>query len=181
MSVLFLVCYNFIRMFFVRIRNYESRLSWVQRISPFCRLKVSRYGRLNLDYNIQIEAGSDIQVHENGVLHIGSRTYMNRYCMISVQNAVSIGDNCMFGPGVKIFDNNHCFSAQSGVSSELKTAPISIGNNCWIVSDVVLLKGTVVGNNCVIGAGCVISGNIPDGTLVTQKKELQLKKIIDRV
>lgn len=97
--------------------------------------------------------------------------------MISVQESVSIGENCMFGPGVKIFDNDHCFSAQNGVSSQLKTAPIHIGRNCWLASDVIVLKGSVIGDNCVIGAGCIISGNIPDGSLVKQDRKLQITKI----
>ncbi len=74
----------------------------------------------------------------------------------------------MFGPGVKIFDNNHRFSKEHGVSTELSTAPISIGDNCWLASDVIVLKGSTIGDNCVIGAGCVISGDIPAGSVVRQ-------------
>ena len=43
---------------------------------------------------------------------------------------------------------------------------IIIGNNCWIASNVVILKGTKIGNNCVIGAGCIVSGIIPDNSIV---------------
>ena len=172
-----LIAYNLIRFCLLKICHVSSNFSFIQRISPFCRFRIYQQGRVILGYNTQIENGSDLQVHGNGILQIGSRCYMNRYCMVSVQESVSIGENCMFGPGVKIFDNNHCFSAQNGVSGQLKTAPIHIGRNCWLASDVIVLKGSVIGDNCVIGAGCIISGNIPKGSLVKQDRKLQITKI----
>ena len=49
--------------------------------------------------------------------------------------------------------------------------------NVWIASDVVLLKGTDIGDNCVIGAGCVIRGKVPAGSLVTRSGELLELKV----
>lgn len=83
----------------------------------------------------------------------------------------------MFGPSVKIFDNNHRFTKENGVLSSLKTDEIIIGNNCWIASNVIILKGTHIGDNCVIGAGCIVSGNIPSNSLVKCKNELEISEI----
>lgn len=100
--------------------------------------------------------------------------------MISVKNSVTIGEGCRFGPGVKIFDNDHVFDAENGVSDRHVSAPITIGNHCWIAANVVILKGTQIGNNCVIGAGAVVHGTIPDGSLVTATRELVVRPIGDR-
>ena len=97
--------------------------------------------------------------------------------MISAHQKVQIGANCMFGPSVKIFDNNHRLSKEQGVSSALKTDEITIGNGCWIASDAIILKGTYIGDHCVIGAGCIVSGEIPSNSLVKCKTELELTSI----
>jgi acetyltransferase-like isoleucine patch superfamily enzyme len=80
----------------------------------------------------------------------------------------------MFGPGVKIFDNNHQHSPETGVSGQLNTAPIFIGDNSWVASDAIILKGTHIGKNCVIGAGCIVRGEVPDGSMVIIKSHLTI-------
>ena len=152
----------------------------VQRISMRCALKIFDQSSLNIGQNCELAYGCCIEAHGQGVLQIGDHVYMNRYCMLSCQNAISIGSGCIFGPGVKVFDNNHQFSAEEGVSQKLNTAPINIGKNCWIASDVVILKGVTIGDNCLIGAGCIISDDVPSGMMVKQDKHLTMTPIRKR-
>ena len=159
------------------IRHKRIKGSYIQRISHKACLKIFGEGVLLLGRNLQIEADCDFQVHKNGQLSIGDKTYFNRFCMISAQHSIKIGSNCMFGPGVRIFDNNHRYSRYQGVSSELNVGKIEIGNNCWIASNVIILKNTIIGDNCVIGAGCVVSGIIKSGSLVKQKNNLIIEDI----
>lgn len=44
--------------------------------------------------------------------------------------------------------------------------PISIGNNCWIVSNVSIMPGVTIGNGCIIGVGAVVTKNMPDNSLI---------------
>lgn len=141
----------------------------IQRISPLCALKIFGNGNLAIRRNCEFASYCDFEVHGKGMLSIGEKTYMNRYCMISAHEEVTIGDGCMFGPGVKIFDNDHIYSPENGVTTKLKTAPVRIGNHCWIASDVIILRGTTIGDKCVIGAGCIVKGNVPAGTVVKGK------------
>ncbi len=167
---LFLILYNFIRILFHKLRfGKRFQVHPLQRIAPSCRLKLFQEGTLEIGRNTEFAPGCDFEVHGQGHLSIGAGTYFNRYCMISTHRSVKVGEHCMFGPGVRIFDNNHKFSKSGGVSSELSCDEISIGDRCWIASNVIILKGSHIGNNCVIGAGCIISGDVPDGTLVKQK------------
>ena len=55
-----------------------------------------------------------------------------------------------------------------------------MGRSCWIASDVVLLKGADIGDNCVIGAGCIIRGKVPAGSLVTRSGEQTTRPIKTR-
>jgi acetyltransferase-like isoleucine patch superfamily enzyme len=129
---------------------------------------------MEIGRNCEFAHGCDFEAHGSGTLEIGEGTYFNRYCMISAHDSVKVGKLCFFGPGVRIFDNNHKFSKEQGVSSELSTAPIVIGNHCWIASNAIILKGTTIGDNCVIGAGCIVHGEIPDGTLLKYKQEQEI-------
>lgn len=149
----------------------------LQRISPHCALKLFEKGQMKIGRNCEFAHGCDFEVHGSGTLEIGYGTYFNRYCMISAHDYVRIGKRCFFGPSVKVFDNNHKYSKESGVSTDLSTAPVIIGDHCWIASDVIILKGTTIGNNCVVGAGCIVHGVIPDGTLVRCKQEQEFIRL----
>lgn len=144
----------------------QWHVHWMQRISPLANLKIFDQGNLYIGRNTEISSYCDFEVHGNGILKIGTKTYFNRFCMISAHENVTIGSGCMFGPCVKVFDNNHKYSQERGVSTDLTTAPIVIGNNCWIASDVIILKGSTIGDNCVIGAGCIICGTIEKGSVI---------------
>lgn len=175
--VITLIC-NLVRLAIAKLKygkRYES--SVIERISNRTSVTLFGKGSLKLGRNIELAPYVDIQVHGSGQISIGERTYMNRYCMISCQGQVNIGSNCMFGPGVKIFDNNHRFAKDKGVSSELKIGKVIIGNNCWIASDAVILKGARIGDNSVIGAGCIIDGIVPPNSLVKLSRKLDIESI----
>jgi len=118
-----------------------------------------------------------IIVDENAELKIGDRVYFNEDVMISCKGSVKIGNGCKFGPNVKIFDNNHKFNAENGVSEMHSVGSVEIGENCWVGTNAVLLKGAKIGNNSVIGAGCVISGEIPAKSIVTQGRDLSIQSM----
>ncbi|WP_309762561.1 acyltransferase [Chryseobacterium sp. SORGH_AS_1175] len=82
------------------------------------------------------------------------------------------------GKNVKLYDHNHAYETfpEFKVSySEFNTSPIRIGNNCWLGSNVTVLKGVTIGDNCIIGAGCTVYRDIPANTTVLNSQELVLK------
>ena len=132
------------------------------------KLRLSSGARVTLGDRVESDGRVYITAAYAGQLNIGSGVYFNDGAVISCLGKINIGENTLFGPGVKIFDNNHRFSREEGVSRVCDAGCITVGRNCWIASDVVLLKGTEIGDNCVIGAGCVIRGKVPAGSLVTR-------------
>lgn len=175
-TALLLILYNGIRSAVKKLLHPgRFRVAWIQRISPRCTLRLFDRGVLKIGRNCDFAPYCDLEVHGKGVLEIGEGCYFNRYCMISAHQEVTIGNRCMLGPGVKVFDNNHRHSPETGVSPELTTEPIAIGDGCRIASNVIILKGAKIGKNCVIGAGCIISGIIPDGSVVRVRQTLEIR------
>lgn len=103
-----------------------------------------------------------------GDIVIGDDVFFNNGCGLHAMDRIEIGDQTVFGENVHVYDHNHRF-ADPDVSYKdqgYTTAPVTIGRHCWIGSNVTVLKGGSVGDNSVIGAGCVISSPIPANSIV---------------
>ena len=178
---------NNARNIFNRVRFFSLRHIWRKKISfsgkiLFSRelkLKIGRGACVAFGKNVENDGRLFITAAHYGNLKVGSGVYFNDGVVISCLGIIEIGDNTLFGPGVRIFDNNHVFGPL-GVTREWREGCIKIGKNCWIASNVVILKGADIGDNSVIGAGCVISGKIPAGSKVTLGAELKIEKIEER-
>lgn len=139
-------------------------------------------------YGKKIKIGSKVHFRKNfnvliekyGKLFIGRACFFNHNCSINVLESVRIGDDCIFGENVKIYDHNHIFKYSNKLIKEqgFKTEEITIGNNCWIGSNVVILKGANIGNNVVIGAGCIVAGKIEDNMIMKRNCDYKVEKII---
>ncbi|WP_294199939.1 acyltransferase [uncultured Chryseobacterium sp.] len=121
-----------------------------------------------------------ILVEKNAKLTIGDGVFMNNFCSVNCLDSISIGENTLFGENVKLYDHNHLYTAvpEFKVSnSDFSTAPIKIGKNCWLGSNVTVLKGVSIGDNCIIGAGCTIFKDIPSNTKVINQQQLILNSV----
>ena len=158
----------------LRMLWYINRHFWIIFYRLFYRGKIVMPAscRFRFGFNIIIDAPS-------AKVKIGNKCFFNNYCSINALNYIEIGDNTFFGENVKIYDHNHKYSnpdvpiANQGFSS----APIRIGSNCWIGSNVVILKGVTIGGHCVIGAGCIIHKDIPANTIVVNCQNLSIQEI----
>ena len=120
---------------------------------------------------------SNIQANK-GKIVIGHDTFLNSGCTIVSCEGIKIGARCAFGTNVSIYDHDHVFVAVGEQDwNSTKTSQIEIGDNCWLGCNVVILRGSKIGNNCVIGAGTVIKDDIPDSSLVYQNRINIVKKI----
>lgn len=100
-------------------------------------------------------------------LHIGDRAGMRAWCTISVADEVNIGDDVVFGASVTVVDSNHTWRQGNPrvLDNELATAPIAIGRGSWLGDRAVVLPGAEIGERCAIGAGAIVNGTIPDGSI----------------
>ena len=98
---------------------------------------------------------------------------MNYGTKVIAHESISIGSFCLIGPNVGIydFDHRHELDGTTFGAQGMETDPVVIDDNVWIGANAVILKGTRVGSNTVIGAGAVVSGEIPPNSLVFDRKE----------
>lgn len=82
-----------------------------------------------------------------------------------IGRGTTIGDNVMMGPECYIYTRNHAFSRTDVPMREQGMQdfkPVTIGNDVWIGARVTILPGVKIGNGCIIGAGSVVTKNLPD-------------------
>lgn len=119
-----------------------------------------------------------LMIDKKAHISIGDYVFFNNFCSISSMGGVKIGNDCIFGENVKIYDNDHTFNMPSKIKeSGYHISDIKIGNDCWIANNVVILRGTTIGSHCVIGAGCIVKGEIPDNSIVKLKSD-QIQDVI---
>lgn len=111
-----------------------------------------------------------IAFHYGKHTRIGKRFFGNFNLTIQDDAAVTIGDDCAFGPNVTIVTPSHpllpderkAIRCADGVVRRLCYAqPVTIGNDCWLGANVVVCPGVTIGDGCVIGAGSVVTRDIP--------------------
>lgn len=134
---------------------------------------------VKLGKKVNFRKNFEINCDKQGYVSIGSGVFFNNGCTINSHKSVCIGDDCIFGENVKIYDHNHKFSQMNVRIQDqgYNCKEVVIGRNCWIGTNVVILAGTNIGDNVVIGAGVVISGEIPSNVVVTQNRELIINPV----
>ena len=95
-------------------------------------------------------------------IEVGKNLFMNYNCMIIDVAKVTIGDNCMFAPNVAIYTAGHPVHPVTRNSLYEYGVEVTIGDNVWIGGNSVVLPGVHIGSNTVIGAGSVVTKDIPD-------------------
>lgn len=114
-----------------------------------------------------------IAFHYGRHTKIGRDFFANFNFTVQDDGEVTIGDNCNFGPNVTIVTPVHpmvaserrTMLAESGEKKHLCYArPVHIGNDCWFGASVTVCPGVTIGDNCVIGAGSVVTRDIPSNS-----------------
>lgn len=140
----------------------------------------------------QIICGKNISIRDNvcfdcvgvvndltdGRLTIGDNVGISDRCMFFIRGNLRIGADTIFGPDVKIFTENHVFRKNEFTRlNKCEAFDVEIGQNCWIGANVTILPGVKLGNNCVVGAGSILSGSYDDNSVVFGDKSKTRKTI----
>ena len=97
-------------------------------------------------------------------IQLGERVYFNFNCVVLDVCLVKIGDYTLFGPAVQIYTAAHPLNAELRRKQEFGK-PIEIGSNVWVGGGAIICPGVKIGSKTVIGAGSVVTKDIPDGVV----------------
>ena len=97
-------------------------------------------------------------------IHVGEDVFINACCHFQDHGGVTLGDGCQIGHNVVFATLNHGLAPEERVSTI--PAPIVLGKNVWVGSNATILQGVTIGDNSVIGAGAVVTKDVPANTVV---------------
>jgi maltose O-acetyltransferase len=142
------LCYEYNQLHPAKIRE---RTALIQKLFGKTRGSFSIESPFICDYGYNIE--------------IGSNLYVNHNCIILDGAKVVFGDNVMIAPHCGFYTAGHPLDAECRNAGLEYAYPIQVGSDVWIGGNVVVLPGVTIGDNTVIGAGSVVTKDIPSGVV----------------
>ena len=165
-----------------RVRKYLNEV----RVGTNHQEKIIQDGNWNV---FQIDDRADLLVGTNVIcrnfenFHVSSGkvilhdgVFINNSCSFNCIERIEIGAGTMMGEGVRFYDHDHIYTAEKIEKWQWTTAPIRVGRDCWIGSNVTILKGVTIGDNTIIGADCLIRNDVPANSVVYQDRNLIIRE-----
>ncbi len=144
------------------------------RVGQFIRVWLARRIFKKCGENVRVHAGADFGT---GIgIELGRNSAIAKDCWIA--NDTMIGSNVMMAPAVTILSSSHEFKDTTRPMIEQGTRmrqSVTIGNDVWIGTHVIILPGVHVGNHTIVGAGSVVTKDIPDYAIVAGNPAKVLK------
>lgn len=110
-------------------------------------------------------------------IFIGDHVFLNVLCTILDCNEVHIGHHVMIGPSVQIYTAAHLLQAEPRNQGLEVAKAIAIEDNVWLGGGAILLPGVTIGRNAVVGAGAVVTRNVPANTVVAGNPARVIREI----
>ena len=142
------------------------------------RLSLMRRLFKSVGENVWIEPDFRCEFGKN--ITIGDDVYINFGCVVLDCGQVSIGSNTLIGPNVGLFSGNHATDAQERAEGGLIPKPITIGSRVWLCGNVTVVPGVTIGNDTIIGAGSVVTHDIPSGVIAAGNPCRVLRTITEK-
>lgn len=173
------VAYTLVRFAILKCFHFsEFKFNLIERFSPNVVVELNRNGKLFLGKKVRVHSGTKIKVRRGGECIIGDNAKLNYNNIIVCREKIVIGKGVEFAPNVLVYDHDHDFRAEGGLkANKMVSEEIVIGNNVWIGANCVILRGTHIGDNSVVAAGCVVKGDYPAGSLIVQKRNTTVSSI----
>lgn len=158
-----------------KLRKYKQvkflKLSYIPKDVEFEISSKSKMVELKNLYGYRRNVS--VRVREGAELYIDEGTTLNNGTIITCRDMIRIGKNVLIGPNVMIFDNDHDYRSND-LSRNFKTAPIVIEDNVWIGGNSIILRGTTIGENAVVGGGTVIKGIVESNCICVNDKKTKM-------
>lgn len=149
----------------LRARWYFRRATHLgDKVRVWGRPVIQNYGTMILQNRVRListVARSELVVAEGATLQIDDGVYINYGCSIGVNELIHIGPNCTIGTYVILMDNDFHRLEPERRQERPESAPIILEENVWLGARVIVLRGVTIGTGSVIGAGSVVTRDVP--------------------
>lgn len=123
-------------------------------------------GRIIIGDEVTIDSGARLSVANKAVMTVGNNAGIGPYNILNAFDDLTIGRDTMFGPFVNINCADHGIEPGTPMRLQYGTyGPVVIGEDCWLGAGVIVTKGVRIGNGSVVGAGSVVTCDIPENTI----------------
>lgn len=143
--------------------HLEARVNTIKKLFGKCGINPYIEPNFYCDYGYNIE--------------IGNHFYANHNLVILDCSKVKIGDNVLLGPNCGIYTAAHPLNSNERNTGLELAKPVTIGNNVWIGGNTCIMPGINIGNNTVIGAGSVVTKDIPSNVVAVGNPCRVIKQI----
>ena len=139
-------------------RLYEFNMTRPTEMDKREKLLKEMFAEIGEDCYIEPPFHSNFGGHH---VHFGNSVYANFNLTLVDDTHIYVGDHTMFGPNVVVATAGHPIVPELRELAYQYNAPVHIGRNCWLGAGVIVLPGITIGDNSVIGAGSVVTKDIP--------------------
>ena len=115
-----------------------------------------------------------------GHVHFGNNIYANFNLTLVDDTHIYVGDYTMFGPNVTVATAGHPILPELREKGYQYNAPVHIGRNCWIGAGAVILPGVTLGDNVVVGAGSIVTKDLPSNVVAVGNPCKVLREVGER-
>lgn len=117
--------------------------------------------------------------YETLKIFLGRNIASNNGLVIIATDSITVGDDCLFGRNLQISDGDaHDLNPAKRRLSRGLSSPVVIGKNVWFGNNVTVLKGTIIGDNCVVGAGSILTGkHFPPNVIIAGNPAKIIKEL----
>jgi len=142
-------------------------------------LAEGKKGRVTLEDGCRLMRGAHLHAW-GGSIRLGANVFIGNHTVIYGQGGVDIGEDTLISMHCRILSSNHAIPAMGTAIRSLPDTklPTNIGRDVWLGAGVAVLGGVKIGDGCVVGAGAVVAGDLPPGSVamgiparVTRRRE----------
>lgn len=167
---------------------FQEQLDWLDRLWDFNATRPSQLAeRETLLRELFAEIGEGCYIepplHANWGgrhVHFGRNIYANFNLTLVDDTHIYVGDNTMFGPNVVVATAGHPILPELREQQYQYNMPVRIGRNCWIGAGAIILPGITIGDNVVVGAGSVVTRDLPDSVVAVGNPCRVLREVGER-
>lgn len=128
-------------------------------------LAINGTGELHIKGNTRLRFGSTVQVNDGAKLEMGRFT-CNANINIQCAESITIGDDCMFGRNVVVYDSSYHPTGTCSEDLSVSKITVYIGNHVWLGANAVVMQGTKIEDGSIVGTNACVSGTVPNNSFV---------------